>query len=385
MNHLRRASVVVLILLCSLLVARAETIVLQSGKTVEGIILRTNGGDFLVLTEFGTMNFGQKNSRTVRGASAETTKVQPTGRMPNLKTALLSLSGEPWGGDVIQIPATVVDKGMFRDVPYLSFRCSGDYEFNVYGDLNDPAAIELGVYRGLLKDPAAKELCIAFISGILGDNADREVIAGLSRDKDLKHRKGFTFEITPPTDEDSYGGWWISVYSEDKVNQARATEKELKEITLAKGGGSGDWSASEMKLARPNLPETVTFITTAGVAVADAEVVRVVDNAYLIWRKGASGGMVRLSDLSKELQSRFGYNAERAAAIYAAEESRKSQAAQPQSQAAQTPPPQPANNFYDYGSSYASSASSGSSGGRVYVHGYTRKDGTYVHSYTRRR
>ena len=175
------------------------------------------------------------------------------------------------------------------------------------------------------------------------------------------------------------------MYSEDKVNQARATEKELKEITLAKGGGSGDWSASEMKLARPNLPETVTFITTAGVAVADAEVVRVVDNAYLIWRKGASGGMVRLSDLSKELQSRFGYNAERAAAIYAAEESRKSQAAQPQSQAAQTPPPQPANNFYDYGSSYASSASSGSSGGRVYVHGYTRKDGTYVHSYTRSR
>ena len=142
---------------------------------------------------------------------------------------------------------------------------------------------------------------------------------------------------------------------------------------------------ADVVLARPNLPETVSFVTPAGDAITNAEVVRVVDNAYLIWRQGASGGMVRLSDLSKELQSRFGYNADRAAASYAAEEARNAQAAaQSQSQESETPP-QPANSSYDYGFSYTGAASPGASGGRVYVHGYTRKDGTYVHSYTRRR
>ena len=49
--------------------------------------------------------------------------------------------------------------------------------------------------------------------------------------KDALKEGGLTYEITLPTEPDSYGGWWVSVYDEIELNKARASDKELRTIT----------------------------------------------------------------------------------------------------------------------------------------------------------
>jgi len=102
--------------------------------------------------------------------------------------------------------------------------------------------------------------------------------------------------------------------------------------------------------------------------------VRVVDGAYLIWRQGASGGMVKLRDLPEDLRTRFGYDPSKAAEVYSAYEEKRALAT-----AAQIIPRATSSDVR----AYSSDVSTPSSGGRVYVRGYTRKDGTYVAPYTR--
>ncbi len=323
--------------------AHAETLVLSSGRTIVGTIIQTNGNDLVLLTDFSIFKFGRDNIKSIEGAQAEIPEIHSTSRLPSFKTAVLSLSRNKWGADLMQIPATVIEKGVFRNVPYVSFRCGDDYEVNIYGDLTDPAAIEAGFYRTLLGNETARSNCLGFIKDVLGEAGDKDLVQGLAREKDLKVRSGMSFEVTAPTDEDAYHGWWISVYSEQKLNRSRASESELSEISISKSTGAngaprGDstgWSAQDLKMARPTQPLTVSFLNSAGEPIKDAEVVRVEDNAYLIWRKGASGGKVKLADLSEDLRSLLGYDAAKAAGSYAVEDKRKALLSQERNEAAQ--------------------------------------------------
>ncbi len=171
----------------------------------------------------------------------------------------------PWAKDLRQIPSTVIDKGVLRHVPYTSYR-AGDYELNVYGDPAAPAGFEIGVTGELLKSDVAKRNCIEAVDAILQDREDRKVLASLKRDVDKKVRAAVTFEVTPPTAEDAYGGWWISVYDEAALDRSRATPEELKKITTTRGdvksgekrdnplpvepATEGRWAADDLQDAR---------------------------------------------------------------------------------------------------------------------------------------
>jgi hypothetical protein len=133
--------------------------------------------------------------------------------------------------------------------------------------------------------------------------------------------EGLTIEITPPDAPDAYGGWWISIYFEDKVNGIRASEAELKAITVAKTE-----AARERKLAEARRK------------------VREEDAAKKKTAAGSSSDEADIESVGTSLR----------------ESPRATQ-----------------------GSSGATAKKSKSSGGRVYVSGYTRKNGTYVRPHTR--
>ncbi len=142
-------------------------------------------------------------------------------------------AGRPWARDLKQIPSTVIDKGVLRHVPYTSYR-AGEYELNVYGDPAAPAGFEIGIHGDLLKRVEAKKNCFDLVAGLLDDPADRLLAASLKQDVDKKARGALTFEVTPPTAEDAYGGWWVSVYSEAALDRSRATPQELAKITTTR-------------------------------------------------------------------------------------------------------------------------------------------------------
>jgi hypothetical protein len=383
--------------------AFADTLLFLNNESASGIILRTNANDLLVLNDYGTSIWPRSKIRKITIERTETYEAQSKERIPNFKSVLLLLNKQSWAANLKQIPATVIDQGIMRNVPYVSFRCGEDFEINVYGDLDHPVGIEAGVYRKLLDDETARSNCVDFISALLNSPEDKKAVQQLTLEKPLTNRGGLTFEITPPTAVDAYGGWWISVYSPTLMNLARASDAELKEISASKaednqGRDIPAWTPAELKLARPTRPTIITVTTSFGTVITNAEIVRVNEGVSLVWRAGGAGGIAKLADLPEELQSVFGYDSAKATSVETAEKERRIRQAQQDQldlQQAQANAAESARRIQaarqetisyrgGYTGGYVGS-SSRSSGGSVYVRSYTRKDGTYVRGHTRRR
>lgn len=225
---------------------------------MRGDIISQNEKQVLLRMEYGTMTLARSQIAKIEGQSLDPIS-NSNQRIPNWRVVIASVAKQPWAKNIQQIPATVVDKGIMRFVPYISFRIADDYELNIYGDLDNPAGIEIGLYRSLLKDDAAKTNCFAFIGSILGTN-DRQVLAVLDHKQDLKVASGITFEVTPEAAEDAYGGWWVSLYDTKKLDQARASKDELAQITSS-SGQANDWSRDDLQYAR-KLPRSVSPTAT---------------------------------------------------------------------------------------------------------------------------
>ena len=194
-------------------------------------------------------------------ASLLALQAEPTKPLPNRTRCRQTLSVKPWAKGLKQIPSTVIDKGVLRNIPYLSYR-AGDYELNLYGDPAAPAGVEIGVHKDLLRSVGAKKTCVDFLRDLLDDPEDKKLLASLKLDVDKKVRAGLTFEITPPTADDAYGGWWVSVYDEAALERSRASEDEMAKITVPKAsakpaeglrveGAKSAWAADDLANARP--------------------------------------------------------------------------------------------------------------------------------------
>ena len=143
--------VLVLACLCGFLPASADTIVMLNNHVLTGTTIQTNDDDVLILTRYAAFNFSKASIKGILPESADAS-FSSTNRLPDFQKAVLFLSQQPWATNLTPIPATVIDKGILRNVPYTSFHCGSDYEVNIYGDLEHPAGIEIGVYRKLLTD-----------------------------------------------------------------------------------------------------------------------------------------------------------------------------------------------------------------------------------------
>lgn len=249
------------------LAASADSLHLKNGRVVEGDIVQETNAAYCVRVAYGhshfTLNYPKTDVEFVKRTALTEAKVE--GRLFTLDRCLFTAGRQNWMPELKAIPATVIDKGVLRHVPYLSFK-AGDYEINVYGDPNHPACVEIGVQNRLLESDAAKKNCVAYAEGILTAAEDRALLRTMNLRKDLKERGELKFEITPPTDEDAYGGWWVSVYDEKLLDKSRASDKELAEITIPKSqileaapiksqaeahAQPPSWTASDLRFARP--------------------------------------------------------------------------------------------------------------------------------------
>lgn len=325
--------VIVALSLLTVNVGRGDTLRLTSGRDVDCVVLEETPEHFTVRRGYGVMDIPKgmvvKATRTPvvvakpsGPATAPTASAVTNGsahRFPSWSNVVDAVTRQPWGKGLRQIPATYIDNGVEKDVPYQSFAV-GDYEINIYGDPDDPACIEIGVYRALLTNEQAKAGCVELIAGLLPNATDAAIARVMSRQKDLVTRDSFTVEITPPDAPDAYGGWWISIYDETKLDAARATPAEIESLTLATPATAPPTpvpspprpSAPTAKAPPPPAPPAVAAITG--------------DDSDSDWTPA-------------DMQRRR----------------------------------------------VRASASTGTVGGRVYVRGYYRKNGTYVTPHSRRK
>jgi hypothetical protein len=228
---------------------------LKNGKKIEGTLLQDQDGKSLVQVSYGSVTVSSGEVVKVEKTGVASAPTAGEGRLSRWDHCLHIIAERPWSKQLAQVPATVIDFGVLKNVPYLSHR-SGDFEMNVYGDPDRPAGLEMGIYRGG-GTPAQRQACLETMCLLLKEGSDREALLSVSGlDRALVRRNGLVFEVTPPTEKDSYGGWWISIYDETALAEQRASEKELMTITLTpsqlkRPAGLHPWQEHDLKMARP--------------------------------------------------------------------------------------------------------------------------------------
>lgn len=220
-----------LAVLCMAGTVSADTIRLKNGGTLEGVVLKEVDGSVVVRLKYATVTLDRFEIEGIDRAKIEEAPAAAPLRLPRWDRCIDGVAKRIWAGELRQIPATVIDKGILRNVPYMSHK-SGNTEFNLYGDPDDPAGIEIGITKDLLKSDAAKRECLEVIAALLADAKDVEALRSLNLKPGKVERNGLTFEVTPETAEDAYEGWWISVYDVKLLDEARATEEELQRIAI---------------------------------------------------------------------------------------------------------------------------------------------------------
>ena len=209
---------------------RADVVVLQSGAVITGNILQQDGSGVLVQTESGTYRYPSAWLKEVRREAAAAPHVSNNGQViPDWAQIVSRLADSGFAPAIQQVPATVIGYGTFKNVPYISFRCGyGDYEINVFGDLDKPAAVQIGAMNYLHQTAAEKTNCVNFICSVLGNAADRKIVRTLDwNQKDIQQNGNITCETLLPGEMGSYGGWWVSVYDTNALAGAQASDAEM--------------------------------------------------------------------------------------------------------------------------------------------------------------
>lgn len=230
------------------------SVTMKNGEKIEGTLLQSEEGQSLLQVSYGAVTLTSGDVESMKEVGPAPEAPAGPGRLSGWARCLRRASAQPWGAPLLQVPASVVGTGILRNVPYLSMR-AGNFEFNVYGDPDRPAGLEVGVY-GAVHSVSARRACLAALKAVLNDPADRAFVDTLNVNAAKAARNGLTFEVTPPTAPDAFGGWWITVYDEAALQEQRASEAELARITMARtqvrpAPGVAAWQPYELRLSRP--------------------------------------------------------------------------------------------------------------------------------------
>jgi len=249
---------------------RADVLLLQSGAVVTGKVLQQDANGVLMQTESGTYRYPSAWIKEMKKEAATAPHVSNNGQaIPDWAQIVTLLAESGFAPEIKQVPATVINYGNFKNVPYLSFRCAyGGYELNIYGDLNRPAAVQIGAMGNLKDNAEAKSNCVNFICSVLASAADRKMVRALNWDhKDLQANGGRTFETLLPGEWGSYGGWWVSVCDTNAVGAAQASDAEMLSLAVARvpaqpPAGSAQPASAPTNAVASAAPQPVTTTTT---------------------------------------------------------------------------------------------------------------------------
>jgi hypothetical protein len=140
------------------------------------------------------------------------------------------------------IPATVIDVGIFKNVPYQSFS-NGRVELNGYGDPANLVALEAGTHES---DEVLKRCIIQFLSEQTLSASDGARVAQAPFVQRSESVDGLTVETTTPEAADACGAWWLSLELTEDVSNAAASSDEMTSITTA----SSSWSSGSSSPSR---------------------------------------------------------------------------------------------------------------------------------------
>lgn len=175
-------------------------------------------GWFLLL---GLVTAGCAARQPVSRGPAAPPRIQP------LDAVLASAEQWPCVAGLHAVPASVIEVGVFRDVPYQSFS-NGNVELNAYGDPGDLVGLEVGTR---VEDPALQQCLLQFAAAQPLWAADQQRVQRLTLAPALDSQPGLTLEVTPRTAPDAYDAWWISLERPEEIAASRAPPEQVTQVT----------------------------------------------------------------------------------------------------------------------------------------------------------
>jgi hypothetical protein len=238
-----------------------DSLVLKNGTVVRGLIIRNAWDAVLIQEEFEEKRYPKSEIVRIRddaNTGAMFTGVNRKGDLPAWRVIANDLRTHDEIKSLVEIPATLIDTGELKNVPYMSFRANDDIELNIYGDPNNPAGFEIGIYGARSGNAKLRQEIRGFLAGFLSTRDEIAALYSLSLNGGIKTVGNLTVEITPRTAPDAYGAWWISLYDKkalaaqklDSAEYARLT-RPMNQVVDKKGRViAGDWTHDEMGLSK---------------------------------------------------------------------------------------------------------------------------------------
>lgn len=207
---------------------------LNDGTELRGLILQ-NTSDMVVLeTRSGEARIPKEYIRRIDDApNGEAIFADLVGRdsLPSWRSIVHDMRTYDGITSFEQIPPTAIDKGLLRNIPYLSFKVNERAELNVYGDPDKPVAVEYGVYGAMRSTERPRRMFREYIAGHLGTKEQIDALYSLSPEtRDAKAGK-LSFRLILPNDADGYGGTWMVVYRPDQIERARLNDGQYAKLT----------------------------------------------------------------------------------------------------------------------------------------------------------
>ncbi len=238
-----------------------DTLHLLDGKVVHGLIIKNSSDSVFIQQETGELDIPKsKIVRIIDNADRDVlyTGMNRKGQLPSWRVIANDLRTHDAIKSLVEIPATVIDVADFRNVPYKSFRVNEDIELNIYGDPENPAGLELGIYGPRSADKKLRQLLRAYLAGFLTTREEIAALYSLGLKKGKTQVGTIIIEITPANAFDAYGAWWVSLYNPTELAKVRLSDSEYKRLVrpfdevIGKKGRviSGGWSRKDAERSR---------------------------------------------------------------------------------------------------------------------------------------
>ena len=212
-----------------------DALLLKNGKTVRGLIIKNTSKEVLLQEKDKETSYPKSDIVRILDATnegTEFTEIFKKGELPAWRVIANDLRTNDAIKSFEEIPATAVDNGVFKNVPYMSFRVNGNVEFNIYGNPEDPAGIEFGIYGGQSGDRRLRRVLRSYLAGYLNTRDEIATLYALSFEGGIKQSGNLVFEVTPKNAPDAYDAWWISLYNKKDLDAARVSDKAYAKMTV---------------------------------------------------------------------------------------------------------------------------------------------------------
>ena len=212
-----------------------DTIFMNDGRVLYGLILRNDAQKVTLQQKMGEVEILKSDIRRIDDEpdlGVYFADIVDPGTLPPWRMIVQDLRTDDSIKSFRQIPATTIDNGYLKDIPYLSFRINERTEMNVYGDPNHPVCIEFGIYERGEKVTQFKKIIRAYLAGILTNRKEVGALYSLDEKGGQIRVKNFIFKVTPPDAADAYGGWWLAIYDPSRLEKARIPDAVYRKVTL---------------------------------------------------------------------------------------------------------------------------------------------------------